>query len=105
MAEEEREVPSDQLAVIREDAQRPTLNIEMKRMAGRRLAAVRRLTGGGLGNLLLRTRGSAALRNCNSMLKIEALHTVRDLNAPDLAWTIDLQAGAILGQIPMAQLV
>lgn len=39
------------------------------------------------------------------VLKIEVLHTVLGLNAQDLARTIDLQAGAILGRVPMPQLV
>jgi hypothetical protein len=39
------------------------------------------------------------------VLKIEVLHTVLGLNAKDLARTIDLQAGAILGRVPLPQLV
>lgn len=39
------------------------------------------------------------------VLKIEVLHTVLGLDAQDLARTIDLQAGAILGRVPMPQLV
>ena len=39
------------------------------------------------------------------VLKIEVLHTVLGLDAQDLARTIDLQAGAILGRVPMPQLI
>lgn len=39
------------------------------------------------------------------VLKIEVLHAVLGLNSQDLARTIDLQAGAVLGRVPMPQLV
>jgi hypothetical protein len=39
------------------------------------------------------------------VLKIEVLHTVLGLDSKDLARTIDLQAGAILGRVPLPQLV
>lgn len=44
-------------------------------------------------------------RKDGGVLKIEVLHTVLGLNSQDLARTIDLQAGAILGRVPMPQLV
>lgn len=39
------------------------------------------------------------------VLKIEVLHTVLGLDSQDLARTIVLRAGAILGRVPMPQLV
>jgi hypothetical protein len=39
------------------------------------------------------------------VLKIEVLHSVLGLDAKDLARTIDLQAGAVLGRVPLPQLV
>ena len=39
------------------------------------------------------------------VLKIEVLHTVLGLNSKDLERTINLQAGAILGRVPLPQLV
>jgi hypothetical protein len=44
-------------------------------------------------------------RKAGGVLKIEVLHTVLGLDAKDLARTIDLQAGEILGRVPLPQLV
>lgn len=40
-----------------------------------------------------------------AVLKIEVLHTVLGLDSKDLARTMDLQAGAVLGRVPMPQLM
>ncbi len=44
-------------------------------------------------------------RKDGSILRIEVLHTVLGLDSGDLARTIDLQAGDVIGRVPMPHLV